>query len=101
MNGPSRIFFDFRHNLAVNHRFWWLILTLGLGGIYFLARAVEPDNIALFQQLAVLYAVDSLLFFFTDRASAKMGVLTLIFLTTMEVIVTIFYLISVFGGIPF
>ena len=69
-----------------------------LGGIFFLARRTEPDTKAIFWQLVVLYVVDSLLFFFTDRANAKTGVLTLIFLAAMELVVIIYYLISLLGS---
>ena len=79
-------------------RFLWLIITVGLVGVFLLARLVEANDWTVFKQLTILYAVDSLLFFFTDRVNAKMGVLSLIFLVTMEVIVTIFYLISLTAG---
>jgi hypothetical protein len=80
--------------LANKRRFWWFVITLILAGLFWLARAADPTSLIVYQQLVVLYVVDSVLFFLTDRANAKMGVLTLIFLTTMEVIVTIYYLIS-------
>lgn len=84
-----------RYQQLVNkRRFWWVISTLVLVGLFWLARVAEPTNLIVYQQLVVLYMVDSALFFLTDRKIAKMGVLTLIFLTTMEVIVTIYYLIS-------
>ena len=75
-----------------------MVTLLALGGIFFLARYAQPDMKALFWQLTVLYVVDSLLFFFTDRANPKMGVLTLIFLATMELVAIIFYLISLLGS---
>lgn len=85
---------DRYHQLANKRRFWWFVITLILAGLFWLARAADPTNLIVYQQLVVLYMVDSALLFLTDRANAKMGVLTLIFLTTMEVIVTIYYLIS-------
>ncbi|MEK7202220.1 MAG: hypothetical protein AAB669_01675 [Patescibacteria group bacterium] len=91
---------DRYQQLANKRRFWWVISTLVLVGLFWLARVAEPTSLIVYQQLVVLYAIDSVLFFLTDRTNAKMGVLTLIFLTTMEVIVTIFYLISLTAGPP-
>ena len=87
--------------LATKHLFWWVVMTLGLAGIYFIAKATEPTGPIVFQQLAILYLIDSALFFLTDRVSARMGLLTLIFLATMEIIVTIFYLITYFSASRF
>ena len=101
MDKPSKVVFNFLPRLINKHRFWWLIITLGLAGLFFLARVVEPTNLGLYQQLTVLNVIDSLLFFFTDKVNPKMGVLTLIFLATMEVIVTIYYLISLISGAQF
>lgn len=84
--------------LTNRRRFWWFVSTLVLAVLFWLARVAEPTNLIVYQQLVVLYAIDSILFFLTDRINAKMGVLTLIFLATMEVIVTIFYLISLTAG---
>lgn len=94
----SEYFRTVRYNPANKLRFWWLVITVGLAGVFLLARAVEPKEWIVFKQLVILYVVDSLLFFFTDRINAKMGVLSLIFLVTMEVIVTVFYLISLSAG---
>ncbi|MCR4278067.1 MAG: hypothetical protein NUV80_05225 [Candidatus Berkelbacteria bacterium] len=94
----SEYFHTIRYDPASKLRFWWLFITVGLVVVFLLARVVEPNEWTVFKQLVILYAVDSLLFFFTDRISAKMGVLSLIFLVTMEVIVTIFYLISLATG---
>ncbi|MEK7535074.1 MAG: hypothetical protein AAB613_02710 [Patescibacteria group bacterium] len=93
--------FELRHRLASKHHLWWLLATVGLIGILFLARLIEPTSLDLYKQLVILYVIDSLLFFFTDRINAKMGILTLIFLFTMEIIVSIFYLISLFGSTQF
>ncbi|MEK7170895.1 MAG: hypothetical protein AAB774_01145 [Patescibacteria group bacterium] len=84
-----------RYQRLINkRRFWWFVSTLFLVGLFWLARAAESSNLTVYQQLVVLYAIDSTLFFLTDRINAKMGVLTLIFLVTMEVVVTIFYLLN-------
>jgi hypothetical protein len=85
---------QFPHKLIGKHQLMWLLITFGLVGVFLLARVAEPNNWTVFKQLSVLYVVDSLLFFFTDRTNAKMGVLSLIFLTTMEAIVALFYVIS-------
>lgn len=88
-----------RYQLVVNkRRFWWFVNTLVLAGLFWFAQVAEPTNLTVYQQLVVLYAIDSTLFFLTDRINAKMGLLTLIFLVTMEVIVIIFYLISLTTG---
>ena len=97
MRKLPKIQLSLRRNLWRSHYFWWLVTLVGLGGIYLLARRAEPTNLDLYQQLLVLYVIDSLLFFFTDWASAKMGILTLIFLATMEVIVVIFLLITLYS----
>ena len=76
----------------------WIVLTLALVPIYFLSKATQLENVLIFEQLAVLYAIDSLFFFLTERVNAKMGTLTLIFLFSMEVIVTIFYCLTIYSA---
>ena len=88
-----------RERLTNKHLLWWLVTALALVALFFLVKSVQPTNMAPYQQLVILYAVDSLLFFFTDRTNPKMGALALIFLVTMEVIVATFYLISLAGGL--
>ncbi|MDP3992808.1 MAG: hypothetical protein Q8Q05_01160 [bacterium] len=98
MSLNTSIITDRYHRLANKRRFWWVITTLVLVGLFWLARVAEPANLIVYQQLVVLYAIDSVLFFLTDRINAKMGALSLIFLVTMEVIITAFYLISLTSG---
>ena len=76
----------------------WLILTLALIGPYFLARRVEPHSWLVFRQLVALYVIDSLLFFNVGRSHAKIGLLTLIFLITMEIFTTTFYVLAIYSG---
>ena len=89
-----RSFLEFRANPFKYHLLWWLILTLGLAGLFLLARLADPDSLLLYQQLVILYVIDSLLLLFTDRTLVKIGILILIFLTAMEMMVGIFYIIS-------
>ena len=87
--------------LGSSSRFYWLVLLIGLGATYLLARQVEPDTLTAYKQLLALFAVDSLLFFLVDRFHAKMGILTLIFLLIMELFVILFYVLSLYSGAAF
>lgn len=85
---------NFRADPRNAHRFWWLILIVGLIGLYFLARLSEPDNRLAYQQLVVLFVIDSFLFLLTDRLLSRFGGLILIFLTAMEILVGLYYIIN-------
>ena len=82
---------------GLKSRAWWIVLTILLIVPYLLAGQVEATDYPVFKQFLALYVIDSVLFFSVEPIISKIGLLTLIFLTTLEMFAILYYVLTLYA----
>ncbi len=77
----------------------WSILTVATASIFWFAQSVAPENPTVFRYFLSLYAIDSLVFFLIFKEHLTLGKTMLVFLLTLELIVTVYYFFNYLSAV--
>jgi len=81
------------NSIRTRDLFFWCFITLFLLlPIIYFSRLTESVNDSILIEFLILYIINSALLFFTKSVAPKVAVLTLIFIYTIEVVMTVFYI---------
>lgn len=69
----------------------WGIATLLVSVVFWISQYVMPESPTAFRYFVSLYAIDSLVFFLIFRQYLALGKTILVFLFSLEIVVTLYY----------